>query len=433
MEIPMKKNPLLIYNLFPRLGGYFHLWRDHIDRAKEMGFNTIYINPIQYPGFSGSCYSIKDYFKIDETRYYDPSHGGTPEDQFKEIVEYIHDQKMKIIMDLVINHTAIDSPLIHEHPEWYKKKSDGSIENPKAMEGDRVVAVWGDLAEIDNYNSSQKEELWKYWLDLINYFLSFNIDGFRCDAAYQVPVELWKKLITESRKVNKNVLFIAETLGCPFNDVLELAHAGFDYIFNSSKYWDYTADWALEQYNRLVGITKSISFPESHDTPRLMDELNNNIEGMKQRYIFEVFFSSGIMIPMGFEFGFKQKLDVVHTSPFDWEQTDTNLIDFIKKTNKLKYQYTIFREESPIEKINSSNQNVLILKKYWKKSKENALLILNKDIWNYQYIYIDDLYQYFEPGVKIKDISIEYARDFVPSPFDYHLRPGQVILLYQKY
>jgi starch synthase (maltosyl-transferring) len=429
----MKKTPLLIYNLFPRLGGYFHLWIEHINRAHKMGFNTIYINPIQYPGFSGSCYSIKDYFKIDEDRYYDPEHDGTPEEQFQEVVDYIHEKKMKIIIDLVINHTAIDSPLIHEHPDWYKLKEDGSVENPKALEGERVVAVWGDLAEIDNRNSTDKNALWKYWKKLVDYFLDFGIDGFRCDAAYQVPVDLWKELIQHARRKRKDALFLAETLGCPFNEVLELAQCGFDYVFNSSKYWDYNADWCLEQYDKLVGKTRTISFPESHDTIRLMDELQGNIEGIKQRYIFEVFFSSGVMIPMGFEFGFKNKLDVVHTSPFNWEKTEIDLTHFIAKANRLKYDYEIFREESPIEKIPSNNHNVLLLKKSWPEKHEIALLILNKDIQNYQYIYIDNFDGIFEKNEKIRDISIEYARDFVPVPFDYHLRPGQVILLYQKY
>lgn len=425
--------PLLIYNLFPRLSGFFHLWREHIIRAKKMGFNAIYINPIQYPGFSGSCYSIKDYYRIDDLRYVDKSRKKNAEEQFREIIDFIHENDMKLIMDLVINHTAIDSSLIHEHKNWYKLKSDGKIENPKAMEGDRVVAVWGDLAEIDNENSEDKKALWQYWKDLVSYYVSFDIDGFRCDAAYQVPTDLWKELIQYTKKMNRHFIWIAETLGCPFNDVLQLSDAGFDYVFNSSKYWDFTADWCLEQYEKISSKALSISFPESHDTVRLMDELGGNLEGVKQRYLFAAFFSSAILMPIGFEFGFSQKLDVVQTSPFSWEETEIDLTDFITKANKLKFDYQIFQNESPITKIHSNNEQVLILQKQWTKSREIALLILNKDIENYQYVLVESFDNIFKKNKKIKDISPEYARPEVPVPFDYHLRPGQVILLYQKY
>src|ERR1044071_2930431 len=53
---------MIIYNLFPLLAGNVRDWKPHLVRAADMGFDWIFINPIQFPGFSGSLYSIKDYF-----------------------------------------------------------------------------------------------------------------------------------------------------------------------------------------------------------------------------------------------------------------------------------------------------------------------------------------------------------------------------------
>ncbi len=53
-----------MYNLFPRLVGSIDKWDAHLIRIGNMGFNWIYVNPINYVGFSGSLYSIKDYFKL---------------------------------------------------------------------------------------------------------------------------------------------------------------------------------------------------------------------------------------------------------------------------------------------------------------------------------------------------------------------------------
>lgn len=54
----------IIYNLFPRLVGHMGRWSAHAGRAREMGFNWLFLNPIQYPGFSGSLYAVKDLYRL---------------------------------------------------------------------------------------------------------------------------------------------------------------------------------------------------------------------------------------------------------------------------------------------------------------------------------------------------------------------------------
>ena len=56
--------PCIIYNLFPRLAGTIDQWMVHIEQAKKMGFDWIFVNPFHYPGFSGSLYAVKDYYKL---------------------------------------------------------------------------------------------------------------------------------------------------------------------------------------------------------------------------------------------------------------------------------------------------------------------------------------------------------------------------------
>src|SRR5262249_42155758 len=142
--------------------------------------------------------------------------------------------------------------------------------------------------------------------------------GFRCDAAYQVPPEVWRAIISEGRQAAPGLTFFAETLGHTPDQVSTLAGAGFDYIFNSAKWWDFRADWLLDQYDRFRRIAPSIAFPESHDTQRLTAEAS--AEGHEQiearlrfQLLFSACFSSGVMMPVGFEYGFRKKLDAVHT------------------------------------------------------------------------------------------------------------------------
>jgi glycosidase len=55
---------LRIYNLFPTLAGPIAGWTDELPRIAAMGFNAVYVNPFHYPGFSGSLYAVKDYYRL---------------------------------------------------------------------------------------------------------------------------------------------------------------------------------------------------------------------------------------------------------------------------------------------------------------------------------------------------------------------------------
>jgi len=109
-----------------------------------MGFNWIFLNPIHPPGLSGSLYAVKDYFAINPLFY--PESGQDPEAALRHFLEEADRRGIKVMLDLVLNHTAIDSPLVEEHPEWYAKEADGSIKHPGAIDpADATkVTIWGD-------------------------------------------------------------------------------------------------------------------------------------------------------------------------------------------------------------------------------------------------------------------------------------------------
>lgn len=424
MKQPQK---MIIYNLFPLLAGRFSDWGRHLIRASEMGFNWIFVNPIQQPGLSGSLYSIKDYFDLN------PLFTGdvgklTPMAQIRETVRIAKKLGLKMMVDLVVNHCAIDSALLKEHPKWFQWEREGCVAHPFCYENGKKV-VWGDLARFDYANTRYQEGIFQFFLKVVNLLIELGFSGFRCDAAYQIPVGFWQRLIREIRAKYQDIIFFAETLGCVPDQTRKTAKAGFDYIFNSSKWWDFNSYWLMEQYNLTREIAPSIGFPESHDTTRLCEELYGNIEGLKQRYLFAALFSAGVMMPIGFEFGFRKRLHVVNTRPKDWEETAIDITAFIKDVNRIKERYAIFQEEAPTEIIHYSNPNILIMWKGSTITTEESLLILNKDIYNRQHFYAESLHKFIQSGAPLLDVSPEYPLDFIPEPFDYELRPGQGIVL----
>ena len=417
---------MIIYNLFPSLIGNVRDWKPHLLRAAEMGFDWIFINPIQYPGYSGSLYSIKDYFRLNPL-FVDGAGPAESAAEFKRMAEEAQALGLKLMVDLVVSHCAFDSELITEHPGWFRKEH-GKIVHPFCMENRKKV-VWKDLAQFDHKHPHDKEGLFQYLFRVVQFLADLGIKGFRCDAAYQVPAAFWRRLISETRHKYPGSVFLAETLGCSPADTVQTAKAGFEYIFNSSKWWDFHSPWLIEQYNLAREETKSISFPESHDTPRLAENLLGNVDGLKQRYFFSALFSAGVMVPIGFEFGFRKKLHVVKTRPADWEQPQTDLTAFIKGVNHAKAQNPIFQEDAPTEMLPTNNPNILFLWKGSLHARQEALIILNKDISNKQHFHTNNLYEYVQSQGPLKDVSPEYPLDYLPTQYEYGLRPGQGIAL----
>ncbi len=421
-----KPEKMIVYNIFPLLAGNFTDWDDHLKRASDMGFNWIFVNPIQYPGFSESLYSIKDYFSFNPL-FIDDKSKKKPENQIKDMTKKAEKLGMRLMVDLVINHCAVDSDLIKEHPEWFMWEGD-RVANPFCDEnGHRVV--WGDLAKFNHRHTNDQEGLFQFFFSIIKFLIDLGFKGFRCDAAYQLPGRLWHRLISETRNLHSDILFFAETLGCTADQTRKTSQAGFDYIFNSVKWWDFEEPWLLENYEITREIAPSIGFPESHDTVRLCEEFHGNINALKQRYLFSALFSTGVMIPIGFEYGFRKKPHVVKTRPEDWEETDIDLTPFIEKVNSIKEKHTIFQEDAPTNFLHSNNHNILLMWKASTTTNEEALIIINKDIHNKQNFYADRLGNFVQAGAPLTDISPEEPLEHIPEPFSYDLLPGQGIVL----
>ena len=125
---------MIIYNLFPLLAGPFSAWDAHLERASRMGFNWVFVNPVQRLGASGSLYSIADYFSLNPALL-DQGSADSPEDQIRRVTGKARDLGLSMMIDLVINHCAADSPLLRAHPEWFLWDR-GKVVNPSVVNGD---------------------------------------------------------------------------------------------------------------------------------------------------------------------------------------------------------------------------------------------------------------------------------------------------------
>lgn len=190
--------------------GTLNAFAKHLDRLQKMGVQTIWfmpINPISKvdrKGSLGSYYAVSDYCKIN------PEFGTLAD--FKNVVKAIHDRGMKVIIDWVPNHTGADHAWLKNHPDFYVQGKDGKA---------AVAFDWADVRQLNFKNPVMQDSMinaMKYWVK------ETDIDGFRCDVAWNVPAGFWKKSIPQLKKM-KNMFFLAE------GDSTYLPKSGFDAVY----------------------------------------------------------------------------------------------------------------------------------------------------------------------------------------------------------
>lgn len=163
----------------------FKSFEAHLPRLKNMGVDILWFMPIHpialknRKGGLGSPYSIADYYKTN------PDY-GTLED-FKHMVQAIHQAQMHIIIDWVPNHTGWDHPWITQHPDWYQKDKNGNITDPIDYNTGESWG-WTDVAALDYKNPNMRLGM----IDAMRFWVNeTGIDGFRMDVAHAVPEDFW--------------------------------------------------------------------------------------------------------------------------------------------------------------------------------------------------------------------------------------------------
>ncbi|WP_188608220.1 maltotransferase domain-containing protein [Chelatococcus reniformis] len=358
-----------IYNLFPLLVGTVQAWRGELPRIAAMGFDWVYLNPFHQSGSSGSLYAIKDPRRLD-ARFRDAD-GADDDAQIARFVADAAGQSLKVMIDLVINHTARDALLTQELPHAFRRTADGELVSPFAVDpvDPSVRTEWTDLAELDYENEAARTDLLTYWKRYVAHMQGLGVTGFRCDAAYKVPAEVWAELIADAKTRDGAAVFAAETLGCTFDETRRIAAAGFDYLFNSFAWWDLREPWAIEQYQALRTLAPSIAFPENHDMARLASEHDpGDIAGiaryLKLRYALAGCFSTGVLMPIGYEWGYRRPLHVVETRPGDAETTGIDISAFIRAFNRLRPTVPALNTEGALVRLSAPDEPLLVLARY---------------------------------------------------------------------
>ena len=335
----MSKQNLLIYQVFIRnhsKEGTINKLIEDLNRIKDLGVDIIYLLPIHEigvlhrKGTYGSPYAIRDYFSISKDL-------GTIDD-FKNFIEEVHKRDMRLIMDMVFNHTAPDNPLTKEHPEYYFYRN-GKLANQ--------IGDWSDVVDLE----TKREDTQEYLLSVLKYWRGLGVDGYRFDVASLIPLEFFKKA---REALGDDVFFLAESVEESFGQYLVSVNHVYVNDLDLSKYFD-----ALYNYNYMQEMTDywenkipldkfvdrikndqqniyRINCLENHDRNRVASffkDINQANEWAK--FSFQL---KGIaFIYAGQEYGIKHKPELFEKDPIDWPK-ENETYAFYKQLIKEKHQ-----------------------------------------------------------------------------------------------
>ncbi|MBU1076396.1 MAG: hypothetical protein KKH98_03835, partial [Spirochaetes bacterium] len=212
-----KEKPAHVDPYCDYMGGDFQGIKEKIESGyfKELGVDTLWISPVN----DNPEEFYRDHFP--PHKYFGAYHGYWPGDpvkpenhfgtetELKDLIRTAHKNSIKILFDMVFNHTHTNHPLYRDHPDWY-----GSMYTPDKRLNLRLFeefpfTTWFDFW-IPSLDYSNKEVPQAMIDNALWWIKEYNIDGFRLDAVKHIPPSFWKQLRSAVRKeieLEENRLF----------------------------------------------------------------------------------------------------------------------------------------------------------------------------------------------------------------------------------
>ncbi len=305
--------------------GATHIWYTGIiEHATQTDFSEYGLrgdHPGVVKGMAGSAYAISDYYDVDPDL---ASCVLARKQEFDALVERTHNEGLKVIIDFVPNHVARQyhsdsapegvedlgasddrSKAFDPNNNFYYIPGEelhanfdlrGYHEWPAKATGNDNFSSWAD--QNDWYETVKlnygvdymggrvchfdpRPKTWDMMLDILLFWASKGVDGFRCDMAEMVPVEFWHYAIAKVKEQYPDIIFIAEVYNP--NEYRNYIHTGgFDYLYDKVGLYDtlrnvicgYACANNITQCWQNVDDIKDhmLNFLENHDEQRLASE-----------------------------------------------------------------------------------------------------------------------------------------------------------------
>ena len=302
--------------------------REKLPYLKDLGIGAIYMTPI-HQSVSAHKYDVDDYFSVDKMF-------GNLSD-LKALVDAAHELDIKIVLDLVFNHSSYYNPIFQDvvkhgkkskYYDWYFVYGD------KPNKTKRNYNTFCDVWMMPKLNTNNPE-VQDYLCRVGEFYLrDYGVDGYRLDVAFDVSHDFWRIFKRRMLAVNPDVFIIGEDwqnsesfLG---NDQWDsIMNYAFKYAcgryfvenrYDAKAFCDYLNS-ALMRYkdgtNRMM-----LNLVDSHDTPRFYEELGKNKALELLTIAALVFYPGNPMIYYGDEIFMDGKQDPYNRKCMRWDSPE---------------------------------------------------------------------------------------------------------------
>lgn len=350
--------------------GTFKAFEQYLPQLKELGVDVLWFMPVHpiselnKKGTLGSYYAVKDYKAVNPEF-------GTDAD-FKQLVENAHEMGFKVIIDWVANHTGCDNVWIADHSDWYVKDSLGQFVSPYD---------WTDTYKLDYNNDEMRAAMvdaMKYWVK------DFNIDGYRCDVAAEVPTDFWNGARVALDSI-KPVFMLAEAEKAELLEYAFNAEYGWEllHIMNSIAKKEKNVDdiyaYLAKNDSIIPADGYKMNFITNHDENSWNGtEYERYGKGVETFAVLTYTLNGMPLIYSGQEVGLKKRLQFFEKDPIpSWTKNST--FAFYKKLNELKHTHPALKagkSGGEIKQFRHSAEKDLMIFSRAKEGKE-ILVMLN--------------------------------------------------------
>lgn len=343
------------YNNF--FGGDLSGIVEKLDYLQSLGVEYLYLNPI-FKASSNHRYDVSDYYEID------PILGDML--SLKKLVHEAHNRDIKIILDMVFNHTSttfgpfqdiIKNGTRSKFFDWYSFHSNdfsvyGKRYKSNSKETEPPYETFMGHGLLPKLNHTNKE-VRDYFREVVRYYGDeLQVDGFRFDVAHSIFLDFFQQVNEDFNHRNERKITIGEAW-C------------LSPIFLREKYWNSVTNYYLrdaiisyvngsinisEFYSRLEKFTIAMgrietdsvmNILDSHDTIRILNKFGRSVRKVKLAFAILYLLNGLPTIYYGDEVGLEGGKDPDNRRCFPWKEMNEKLLAFFRDLGRFRIKYDI--------------------------------------------------------------------------------------------
>lgn len=389
------------YEFFPRSAGNtpgehatFDEAAERLPHIKEMGFDIVYLPPIHpigetnrkgkdnapeaEPGDPGSPWAIGGFLEDGSKgghKSVHPKLGGL--EAFDKFVDRANDLGLEVALDIAFQ-TSPDHPYVEDHPEWFYRRPDGSIqyaENPPKK--------YQDIHPI-NFETEDWPALWRELKSIFEFWIDRGVTTFRVDNPHTKPFAFWQWCLQELREDTPELIVLSEAFTRP-KTMYQLAKLGFN---NSYTYFTWrSTPKGLTEYARKLFHTNVAEYFRPNFWPNTPDILPDElVEGgraaHKIRFVLAATMSSAYGVygppfehvfneqhPDREEYAQNEKYEI---RTWDWNDP-SSLQPFMARINQIREENPALQQMQSIRFHETNHPDLLA---YSKETPDNLIVVV---------------------------------------------------------